>query len=280
MGWTKCLRRLSSDRFVIFSLIGVAFFLYDAMRDRSDNLIVVSEAEIEMLEGRWQRQSGSRPTPSERDALIEHYIEEEVYVREAQRLGLDQDDVILRRRLAQKMELLIKSQIEEPDLEQAAVRRFFSEHGDLYRVPSRLALRHIYLGSDNEAPADLASDIQETLKTSTEASAWRQLGEAFMLAREYAPGSQAEYAEAFGTEFSDQVFADASQRDWFGPVRSAYGWHLVQVLSFTPEDTPELDEIFDVVARDLRANLLNKSEARVQAEMLAKYDVDIRRPNE
>ena len=39
-------------------------------------------------------------------ALVEDFIREEVYYREALALGLDRDDTVIRRRLRQKMEFL------------------------------------------------------------------------------------------------------------------------------------------------------------------------------
>jgi hypothetical protein len=46
------------------------------------------------------------PTASESDRLVADYVREEVLYREALALGLDRDDLVVRRRLVQKMEML------------------------------------------------------------------------------------------------------------------------------------------------------------------------------
>ena len=58
-----------------------------------------------MVEGftrTWQRP----PTREELEGLIRDRVREEVYYREALALGLDKDDMVIRRRLRQKMEFV------------------------------------------------------------------------------------------------------------------------------------------------------------------------------
>ena len=50
----------------------------------------------------WQRP----PTAEELKGLIDDHVKEEILSREAIKLGLDQNDTIIRRRLRQKMEFL------------------------------------------------------------------------------------------------------------------------------------------------------------------------------
>ena len=68
---------------------------------------------------RWQ----GPPTPAELEGLIEAHIREEVLYREARALGLEQDDTIVRRRMAQKMEFLFEdlAPLAEPTEEELRV---------------------------------------------------------------------------------------------------------------------------------------------------------------
>ena len=64
------------------------------------------------------RRSGSgRPTPEEMTGLLENRVREEILYREAIALGLDKEDSIVKRRMAQKMEFLAEdvSGAHEPD---------------------------------------------------------------------------------------------------------------------------------------------------------------------
>jgi peptidyl-prolyl cis-trans isomerase C len=93
---------------VHFLAAGLAVFAFAALRDApvdpASRTIIVSEKQVSRLVAQWQTAWGRTPTQREIDALIRDHIKEEVYYREAQRLGLDEDDPIIRRRLRAKME--------------------------------------------------------------------------------------------------------------------------------------------------------------------------------
>src|SRR3970040_2187132 len=88
-----------------FVLIGALLFAFTALREqRSEHAeIRISAGEVAQLAAFWETQSQRKPSAEELRGLIEERIDEEVLAREATRLGLDRDDVIVRRRLAQKM---------------------------------------------------------------------------------------------------------------------------------------------------------------------------------
>src|SRR6187402_1151368 len=69
--------------------------------------IVISESRVANLTDRFARTWRRPPSQQELQGLVEDYIrEEEVYYREGRAAGLDRDDVIIRRRVRQKMEFL------------------------------------------------------------------------------------------------------------------------------------------------------------------------------
>ena len=118
-----------------FLLLGAAIFgayrlLSDARATQPGN-IVVTQGRIEALVAAFTRTWQRPPTASEREGLIRDYIREEVYVREAIALGLDQDDMVIRRRLRQKLEFVSE------DLTAPAE----PTDGQLQRVPDRASGR-------------------------------------------------------------------------------------------------------------------------------------------
>ena len=98
----------SRDPLLVFVLIGAAIFGADAWLggDVDDRVIVVPQTQVDRLATLWETQMGRPPSATELDALIDDHVREEVMVREAQRLRLDEDDAIIRRRLAQKLSFL------------------------------------------------------------------------------------------------------------------------------------------------------------------------------
>lgn len=247
--------RLLKDRFLIFVVIGLLFFLWEDRQDGGAELIEVRPGDIAMLEGRWVLQTGAPPSETEMQALIERHLREEVLVREALRLGLDRGDTIIRRRLAQKLELLMRDQHSQQQVDREAVESYFAAHPSKFVVPRHVGFRHIYLGTDEETAS--ASDhlvaIRRDLASRSEPEAWRRLGSAFILAREFAPRSEAALAGLFGAEFAARLVAEPAPGEWLGPVRSSYGWHLVQVLVVEPERRLNFAEAAEQATRDLTA---------------------------
>ena len=88
--------------------------------------------------------------------MIDDYIREEVWYREAVALGLDRDDTIIRRRLRQKLEFLTEETAERTAPADAELQTFLQQHLDAFRVEPRLAFRHIYLRRDRRGDAATA----------------------------------------------------------------------------------------------------------------------------
>lgn len=271
--WTGTWRILT-DRFVIFALIGTAFFAWEALtRDDGSDTIIIGPGDVVMLQGRWQLQSGALPSEAELRSLIDNHTREEILVREALRLGLDQGDVIVRRRLAQKMELLVRDQYAASDFTRAELEDYFALNRDRYVRPKQVGFRHIYLGSGPEPGRGAVTEIRADLAAGEGGQRWRELGTAFMLGREFAPRPETAYGELFGPDFASRLMDETAPGEWLGPVRSAYGWHLVQVVAVQPQASLSLDEETERVKGDLEAERLETAVDAVLEEMAARYRI-------
>ncbi len=262
------LRRFVRDPLFVFLVIGVGVFALDRMAggvfDAESRTVVVNRAQAIRLADLWSAQIGRLPTVAELDSLIDDHVREEILVREAARMGLDQDDTIVRRRLAQKMSFLIEDTAVADAVAEADLRQYFDENAERYGEPGRFTLRHVYVspdrrGSDEEA-ASAASDILEQLRAegtdaAPENTLWRRLGDPFMLRREYGRRTAEDLAELFGGAFVDGL-ETLPIGEWAGPVESAYGYHVVR-LSVRTEAQPAMFEdvrrrVLDDAQRDAR----------------------------
>src|SRR6476619_6768669 len=110
------LKRLLKEPLVHFIAIGFAIFASYALLNRNapdaQANIVVSPAKIEQLVTLFGRTWQRPPTPGELKGVIDEYVKEEIYVREALALGLDKDDDAIRRRLRTKIEFLYDAESE------------------------------------------------------------------------------------------------------------------------------------------------------------------------
>lgn len=262
-----------SDQFVWFLFLGAGLFALHAYFDDPARRIQLGEADVTMLASRWEAQTGSAPTPEEVSSLVEYHVREEILAREAKRLGLDAGDAIVRRRLVQKMELLIRDRYEPPAPTEADLTEYFAEHAASYQEPERVGFRHVFLGAENDLSPAYVTEAQAKLADSKSPDAWRSIGKPFMLARQYAPLSATELSELFGPEFAAAVLSNSSAKDWIGPVRSAYGMHLVKVLDHHPASTPTLYQVRERVAADYRSAQIAVHEAEAWRDIRSRYQV-------
>lgn len=91
----------SSEPLVHFLAAGLLIFLIFAWRgydsDPASRTIIIDEAQAARLAKSFENSFQRRPSAAELDRLIREYIKDEIYYREAIRLGLDSDDPVIRR---------------------------------------------------------------------------------------------------------------------------------------------------------------------------------------
>ena len=246
-------RRLR-DPLVLFLLLGVGVFALDHWLEggaEESRVIEVTGDQVERLRARSAAQWGRPPTGPELQALIEGAVDEEILYREAQRLGLDREDAIVRRRLAQKLTFVLEDDGDRAAPSADEVERYYARHAERYRRPPRTTFDHVFLSADRRTdPAGDAAALLGDIGAGG-SGGWKRLGDPFMLARTYADRTDPEIAGLFGTGFAEAVSA-LPTGDWKGPIESTYGMHLVRVRDRTPSRAPRLDELRDRVVADLR----------------------------
>lgn len=260
---------------VIFLLMGAAVFALDSWRDDGGDarrVIEVTEQQLVGIETRWVAQFGRPPTDEELDGLVGDAVQEEILYREAQRLGLDRGDAIVRRRLAQKMAFMLEDSagVEAPS--DADIEGYHAEHAGRYLEPVRTSFAHVFLSHDQRE--DAARDARSMLQTARDfdGDGWRQLGDPFMLRREYADRTDQEIAELFGGSFAAAVAA-FGVGGWRGPIESALGTHLISVVRRTEPRAPALDEIRSRVVADLIAERRRQQNQTALDAVRDAYDV-------
>jgi hypothetical protein len=254
---------------VYFLAVGaVLFLLTERLADRLDGdpalIIEVTDAERQRLSDQWQAQMGRPPSADELAGLVEQWIREEIYYREALALGLDADDVIIRRRLAQKLTFLTEDLATGQSPDEATLRAYYAEHAERYREPERFTFSHRYFSNDRRAQA--RADALAALQADAIE------GDPFMLQRSYVARSQREIAELFGREFAAALGA-LPDGAWQGPVRSAYGWHLVRVEERHPARSPSFEEVARRVAADYRQQRRREANEAYYQSLRERYRV-------
>ncbi len=253
---TSRLQTLLREPLLHFLLIGAAlFFVFDQVGDpvEVDNRIVISQADLDILTNDWLRRTGRPPSPQQVEQQLRQYIREQVLSREAVNLGLDRDDVIIRRRLAQKMQFLFDDLGQVPDPTEAELIAFMSQHVERFTLPGTLSFRHIFLDPDSrgEAIQEQAQQMLSRLQESSAAVDTSELGDQTLLPDQLGNETRQQVSNLFGDQFAERVYALPVNR-WSGPVISGYGLHLVYVHARTAPRVQPLAEVRESVIRQWR----------------------------
>jgi peptidyl-prolyl cis-trans isomerase C len=264
---------------VHFLAAGLAVFAFAALRDApvdpASRTIIVSEKQVSRLVAQWQTAWGRTPTKREIDALIRDHIKEEVYYREAQRLGLDEDDPIIRRRLRAKMEDLGSAAAEQTVPTDATLQAWVDRHPARYASDPRYGFDQIYLGQiEGQALAERANGVQRQLRAGAN---WADFAEPISLPRSLDQMDRTAIARQFGDNFAGSL-AGLSPGQWQGPVASGFGQHLVRVRGVTLSAPPLLRDVRRAAENDWRAATQTAREARAYQLLLDSYTIKIERP--
>ncbi|MEW9808261.1 peptidyl-prolyl cis-trans isomerase [Mesorhizobium sp. ZMM04-5] len=273
------LKKIVREPLVHFLLLALAIFavygLFEGASAKKPDSIEVSVPKIEQMVSifvkTWQRP----PTPGELKGLIDDYVKEEIYVRQALDLGLDKDDTVIRRRLRQKMEFLADAETPVPT--EADLQAYLDGAPDAFRIDGTVAFQQVFLNGQQrgEAVAQDAAAMLATL-TGNPGADLSALGDATMLPPEMPLSTQASVAQTFGPEFAAAV-ARAPAGTWTGPIASAFGLHLVRVTDRVEGRVPALDEVREAVAREWTNDRRRELEDERFAELLKSYTVTIAR---
>ena len=255
------------DPLIAFLILGVILFAVAGLLGGDDHnrVIDVDAAEVNRLTQQWNAQVGRPPTAEELEGLIESFIEEEIYFREALRLSLDQGDIIVRRRLVQKLNFLTEDIATSQSPSDDQLRAFHNDNAQRYRLPARYSFRHRYFSTDRRA--DAKADAEAALED-PEAK-----GDPFMLQRAYAERSERAIGDLFGRPFAAALAALSPAPDWQGPLRSAYGWHLVKLEQAQPATQLPFEEVANRVASDFTVTRREEANAAYYEALRGRYEV-------
>jgi hypothetical protein len=268
-----------------FLLLGAAIFAVYALatRHKTDKPgeIVVTQGTLENLVTGFTRTWQRPPTEEELQGLVRDYIRDEAAYREALALGLDRGDMIVRRRLRQKLEFLSDELATRTEPSDGELQSFLQAHTGLFQSEPLFSFRQIYFNPQlhgGNLHRDIARALEDLQRTGSRAKA-TDLGDPFLLERSFENVSLSDVKRTFGDEFASAVAA-LQLGIWQGPIDSGYGTHLVFVAQRSGGRLPALDEVRDQVRREwLDARRREATEKFYQA-LLSWYKVKIEPPEE
>jgi len=275
------LKRWLREPLVHFLLIGLALFAVYAYMHRgrfgveSSKQIVLSLDELGQMHTFFVSQWHREPTPAEFQAMLEDKVREEVLYREGLAMGLDKDDTIVKRRMAQKMQFIAEDVATAHEPSPSELKAWFEKNSGKFALPSRYSFRHLYFSPDKRganAQGNAAEALSKIAGQPEDSKLAVSLADRFMFQDYYRDRTPEALAKEFGPQFV-VALEKLKPGSWQGPVESGYGWHLVFVDTVIPGRIPALEEI----EPDVKTAWLGEQKAnawqKAYGEMRAKYTV-------
>lgn len=269
--------KLLKEPLLHFLIAGAALFGAYAWMHRGSvthagqsSTVQVGIEDIEWLTQNWTTQWRRPPTPNELRGLVTDYTNELLLAREARSLGLEENDVIVRRRLAQKLTFLVENTARQAEPSDAELRRFYTANAERFRTDARISFRHIYFSPQHRATpqADATDTLRRLLDDGTLATA--DLGDRLLLDADFPSETEQSVSGNFGADFARAVFS-LETGVWSGPIESGYGLHLVRVSTRHDAQLRPFAELRERVVDEWRREQEKAAKELYLAELRRKY---------
>ena len=252
----------------IFFIIGILIYIIDlAFNSFDEKEIYISDQEIISLVGAWKSQVGRNPTDDEIVRIINNLVEEEILYREALNLGLDKDDKIIKRRLAQKISFLKQESIIDTPSNNELLD-YFNNNKDKYFIEPTFTFTHYYFSNENDAlkrSNDAIKEISKNLDVSSDP---------FFLGKNFVDVSLKSIKSDFGEDFAT-YFNNFKVNEWSDPVESAYGYHIILVKNSNDGFYPDISMVLKQVEIDLLQSRRDKAISEYLDNIKSEYKIYI-----
>jgi peptidyl-prolyl cis-trans isomerase C len=242
----------------------------DAMR------VEITEADMRRIATVLMAQGRGLPDAAQMRDLAEQEAIQRILVQEAMSLGLDRDDEVINRRLAQKMDFLLAdlASLDEPT--EAELRAWYAGNLDRFALPPLVSFRHLYFAQDARGLEGARRDAEALLPTlagtGPDDPLLAGIADRFMFRDYYGGRSPVDIAKEFGPGFAEALFA-LRPGEWLGPIRSGYGWHLVWIDTLEPGHAADFETVRDRVEAAWLEERHREIRDRAYDEMLSRYTI-------
>ena len=274
------LDRMLREPLLHFLALGALVFVVAGLRTRGTaddadaHRIVVTAGDVQHLADGFTRTWQRTPTDAELRGLVDEWVRDEIYTREATALGLDRGDSVVRRRLRQKMEFVVEDALAAPPPTDAELQAWLDTHPDAFRRDTDISFEQVYLDRDRRgvhADADARALVAKLARSGPDFD-FSGLGDRLLLPGDFDHVPLREVAATFGDGFAAAVDA-LPVSTWSGPVESGFGLHVVFVRNRRPGGVPPLAEVRDAVARELSADRRRTMVDAAYAALRARYEI-------
>lgn len=236
-----------------FVVFGLHSFLNSENQDKNNDpfTIEVTSADIGWIRSSWEARMKRQPTQQELQGLINSFIRDEILHREAVAMDLDDRDLIIQRRLVQKLTFVFEDLAETIEPTDDELKNYLQENQEKYCKPETMSFTQVYFNPEKRKDVmEEAKTVLNRLKLSQSAPEDAfSIGDRIMIDFSFREKSPDEAARILGTEFADELFL-IDKKGWQGPIGSTFGLHLIYISDRIASQAPEFEIIRENVKND------------------------------
>ena len=205
-------QRFLREPLIHFFVLGLVVFGLHAVLDRKPEatvndpyLVEVSSADIEWMWTLFNKKMGREPTGQDLRDQVNQLIREQILSREAVAMGLDEGDIVVRRRLAQKMEFLFKDLSAMVEPAEDDLRTYFLENRRKYETSPQITFTQVYFSIDRRGVEGAKQAAQTLIEEDGDPNREPTLGDASILSPGCTECSVKDIRNQFGIDFAEAV---------------------------------------------------------------------------
>ena len=269
-------RSLLGEPMVHFLLIGIALFgayRWVSPGDPGGRRIDITQGVVDDLVTQHVAARGRNPSIPELNHLIESYVREEILYREGVRLGLERDDIVVKRRVRQKIEMIAEEDASTRAPTDADLSAYLTTNRARFVQPAILTFEQVFLGEPTSGyrVVHAVAVTREALRSGRDPE---ELGKPTLLPYRMTLTPADLVARDFGASFA-AALETLPVGEWVGPIDSSFGAHYVRVSARTPAAAPQLAAVRDHVVREWENERRLRARHDAYTKMRGEYQVNI-----
>ena len=261
---------LKKEPLVHFFLIGSLLFLLNSVFQVTGKpKILLSNLQARQMYLEQAEMLGRSLDKTDSTQILNTYFEEEILLREAYKQGLDQYDSRIRKRLVEKMRVLLYGEFDQPTEDE--LMKYYESNRDQYRISKSKSFRHIFF---SQPKYNQIKEKRDVLKELQNGAVLDSIGEDFPDGTVLHEKTRFDLIRGFGMSFANTI-DQADSGKWIGPVNSKYGIHFVQVIEIQGLEYLPFEAVKSYLTNDYVQELQEKSFHTKFDSIKQKYDLEV-----
>jgi hypothetical protein len=270
------IRTVLGEPMLHFLLIGIALFgvyRWVSPSDSGGRRIVITGDVVNDLVTQHVAARGREPSTTDLNHLVESYVHDEILYREGVRLGLERDDIVVKRRVRQKIEMIAEEDASTRAPTEADLSAYLTANQARFVQPFILTFDQVFIGEPRSGPGvvQVAAVTREALRKGGDPD---ELGKPTLLPHRMTRTPADLVARDFGASFA-AALETVPVGEWVGPIESSFGAHYVRVSDRTPAAAPQLAAVRDHVVREWENERRQRARNDAYTKMRGEYQVSI-----